>query len=73
MGKGSSRERAGAEAALMKKTKKRDWVRSQADDPKGDRRNAVAAMSEQRQEARRRIRNRKYHAELDPTTRRPKR
>jgi len=58
----------------MKKTKKRDWIRSpREDDPKGDRRNAVAAMSEQRQEGRRRFRDRKYHAELDPKTRRPKR
>jgi len=57
----------------MKKTKKRNWKRSpEEDDPKGDRRNAVATMTEQRREGARRVQDRKYHAELDLRTRRPK-
>jgi hypothetical protein len=47
--------------------------RSQTDDPKGERRAMDSAMSLTRRDAKGLVKTRKYRAELDPKTGRPRR
>jgi len=58
---------------MARKPIKHGRQRSQTDDPKGERRAADAAIGSGRLEVVRLIQGRKYRAELDPKTGRPKR
>jgi hypothetical protein len=58
---------------MAKKAIKRPRQRSQNDDPKGVRRAADANVGMARQERTYAIKGRKYKAEIDPRTGRPKR
>jgi hypothetical protein len=58
---------------MAKKPIKNPRLKSNLDDPKGQRRSADALEGSERLEAVRRIKTAQYRAGMDPKTRRPKR